>query len=173
MKSIRVLVLALVVALTVLGVTAAGWTQPMDVAGDVTMGELDARFCIWAMGDNESDYYPCCEPGVTDIVAVGSGHEIVATITNAYPSITYYVDFDIANIGSIPVHLGKWEVVGGNLPACSTVSITNLCCNCLDPNEDATARLTVHMCDDAAELATYWFRLRLVVNQCNQKGSCS
>jgi len=125
--------LALVLALGVLGVGYAAWTDQITVSGSVSTG--DVCLCIQETGAYApfcSDYcdsghldnnglYSTCDPiyfsdqepaekkdvACTDVTWVDC-NTLAVTVTNGYPYYAAGVDFTVCNCGSVPVKI--WSV---------------------------------------------------------------
>jgi hypothetical protein len=161
----------LVLALVTLGVGYGLWSETLKINGVVGTGEVDAGWSVEAFGDDEpalKDYSsiicytePKEEPGV-------SPHKLWVVITNAYPSITYYCDFDIHNDGTIPLHIGPFVINRGTLPPLTNLTITDLESTQLEPCEEALGRITVHLKNDAEENKEYTFEVSVDVVQWNE-----
>jgi hypothetical protein len=81
-----------------MGVGYAMWYEDLYIDGTVYTGNLDANWSIESYGDNETKDY-------SDIVAAIDGDTLYVTVTNAYPCVTYFVNFDVSNDGTIPFHI--------------------------------------------------------------------
>lgn len=100
------------------------------------------------------------------------GKTLYVTITNAYPCIDYYCEFDIHNTGTIPIKVWYMMLDRGNLPDGATVEIAGpeLLCQ-LEPSEVAYWTLRVHLDNDAEEGATYTFSYTIDAGQWNESPS--
>lgn len=120
MKKIGLLVMALVVAMGLLGVGYAMWSEDLTIDGTVNTGDVDVEWSLEAWGDNE-----IVGKDASSIDAYITGNTLFVIITDAYPCITYYVDFDIDSFGSVPIRV---KVVPGasTLPAGAITFPVNL-----------------------------------------------
>jgi hypothetical protein len=117
-KKIAAICIVLLVAMAVVGVGYARWYELLFVDVTVETGEVDV---VWSLEDFDDigDEDPLKEEWSWIEAAIVTGQNPDDTldidIFNAYPCIEYYVDFNIENVGTIPVHV--WNVLcEGNLP---------------------------------------------------------
>jgi hypothetical protein len=122
----------LVIALAVLGVGYALWSETLTISGTVSTGEVDVEFsmhdpeeCVDVNGVEE-----CPVRGekadAADCMAVFSGPDndsndddgpdlLTVTVTGMYPSYHCKVSFDVTSTGNVPVHV--WQPVPtGDIP---------------------------------------------------------
>lgn len=163
MKKIGILALVLIFALGSLGIGYAHWSKSLFIVGTVDTGSLDAILSVGDSWDTEiegKDFSSIeCHLDPMD------SQRLIVTVTNAYPSIDYYQEFDVTNTGTIPLHVASTDVSSG-LP-CGTVEITDLTSAQIHPGESAWGIIHVHLCQDAGELATYTFGATIVCDQWN------
>ena len=170
-KQIGLLCLTLVIALAGMGAGYAHWSQTLDLNVTVQTGDLDAGWSVEDFGDDEPPEKDVSSINCYTSAAGGSEespHKLHVEITNAYPSITYYCDFDIHNDGSIPLHIGEFVINRGDLPDGATVTITDLECTQLHPCESAYGTLEVHLDNDAEQDTNYTFEITVDVYQWNE-----
>jgi predicted ribosomally synthesized peptide with SipW-like signal peptide len=110
MKKIGILALALIVALSAIGMGYAWWTQSLTINGTVNTGSLKVAFT--GVYPNPDGYgVATCDPGFT-------GDTLTINIDNAYPGYYNILNYSIANHGTIPayVHLESikyYQVISG------------------------------------------------------------
>ncbi len=161
MKKIGLLCLAVILALGTLGVGYSLWSEDLYIEGYIETGELSAEWSIY-------DAWAEDPKGSSWIDAYILGDTLYVDIYNAYPSIWYYVWFDIHNDGTIPLHVGDFTVDPGNLPAQTDFSIDYYGPWQLHPSESGDGELWLHLANDAAENAVYTFSAQVTVGQWNE-----
>ena len=162
----------LLIALAVVGFAYAHWFEMLYINGTVNTGSLDATFSIGDCYDTEP-----LEKDVSSISceldpADPTGHTLKVTVTNAYPCIDYYQEFDITNTGTIPLHVYSFKITESTLPVGSILEITDkagedFVCTQIHPKESAWGIIHIHLPQEAAELATYTFKATIEVVQWN------
>lgn len=170
MKRIGMIGTLLLVALLVLGVGFARWSDTLTIGGRVNTGSLKAEFDEVGSWDSEpegKDY-----SSIECVVDEDDPSVLHVTITNGYPSIDYYNAFDIVNSGTIPLHVDAVTVNRGNLPQGATVEVTknptgDLVSSQLHPNKRLPGVIKVHLGSDTAMNGTYTFSATLAVGQWN------
>lgn len=169
MKKILLLCLALVLALGSLGVAGALWSDDLYIIGDVYTGDIGVEWSLYAWWDDEIP-----EKDVSFVEAYIMGDTLYVYIWNAYPSITYTVQWDLHGIGSVPVHFAE-PVITGNLPANTDFTFTDLGGTLIEWSQVQLHQdgyldglLTVHLENDAEQLTSYWFQIDLVYGQYNE-----
>ena len=105
------LIASLLVAMTLIGVGYAMWSETLLIDGTVNTGFIECVF--------EEGYSTDSEPegkDVSGIVCVVSpdGKTLTVTVSNAYPCIVYENYFDIHCLGSVPVHIYGVTMLSGN-----------------------------------------------------------
>jgi predicted ribosomally synthesized peptide with SipW-like signal peptide len=168
---IAALFMVLVIALALLGVGYALWSDTLEVDGTVHTGEVDMAFSPCATNDEgvdpgyEKDVASCdCALRAGDR-GDGNGDNgpdgLTIRIENGYPSYSCEVSYDMTNIGSIPVHLYS---VTEEYDAASL----DYAQNCVDegeaavgpgyqlhPGEHVYCTIGLHVRQEAEENATY------------------
>ena len=169
MKRILLICLALVLALGSLGVAGALWWDDLYIDGYVYTGDIGVEWSIQGYYDSEAP-----DKDVSSINAYFVGDDIWIDIYNAYPCITYTLEWDLHCTGSIPVHFaGPW--ITGNLPAGVTLTFTDMAGDLIDwptvqLHEDGTlyGKLTVHLDNTVAQDASFGFLIELIYHQYNE-----
>ncbi|MGB6874102.1 MAG: hypothetical protein WBE46_08245 [Dehalococcoidia bacterium] len=171
MKKILLICLALVLALGSLGVAGALWSDWLYIDGYVETGYIGAEWSIEATYDDEA-----ADKDVSWILAdLFYGPDwMYIDIYNAYPSVTYTVEWNIVCTGSVPIHFDTpW--IGGDLPAGATLTFTDMAgvpINWygyqLHPGETMYGMLTIHLDNDALQNTSYWFYIELQYGQYNE-----
>ena len=165
MKKIGLICLALVLALGVLGVGYGLWDKTVYIEGTVNTGEVNA---IMSVGDCSDT-----EPPEKDVSSIecyldpNDNQVLIVTITNAYPSIDYYCNFDITNTGTVPVIVNGYTVTS-TLPVGATLEVPDFVGTQIEPDLSVYGQLHVHLANDAEELTTYTFEVGIWLVQWNE-----
>jgi predicted ribosomally synthesized peptide with SipW-like signal peptide len=121
--------MVLVIALALLGVGYALWSETLTIEGTVQTGEVDVAFSVHEHEEcvDVNGVLTCPEP---DLKAAAANCEVVfsggdtdpngdngpnlleVTITGMYPSWHCMVEFDVTSTGNVPVHVWLPEPVG-------------------------------------------------------------
>jgi hypothetical protein len=165
MKKIGILALAVVLALGSLGIGFALWSETLYIEGTVATGELDADWILVDYGDSESP-----EKDVSWVEAYVVGKTLCVTVYNAYPCIDYYVDLEIYNSGTIPLHVCglNYDLIEMVSVASFTLSLSGVPNMQLHPGESLSTSLSVHLNNNATQGATYSFTFDWVTVQYNE-----
>jgi len=168
MKKIGIICLALVLALGALGVGAALWMGVLTIHGEVYTGNVDAIWSIEAAYDDEVKDVSFIEAGMI------SPWDMQIMIENAYPSVTYTVDWNIECTGSVPIHFDV-PMIFTELPPGATFTFTDMDGNPIDwltlqlhPGEIQWGELTVHLDNTADQGMIYMFEIMLPFGQYNE-----
>lgn len=123
----------LIIALALLGVGYSLWSETLFIEGTVHTGEVDIEFSIhddyecvdvWGVGDclpepPEKEYAANCVVEYSgpdgDSNADDGPDQLSVTIDGMYPSWHCMVEFDVTNIGNVPVHV-KLPVPTSDIP---------------------------------------------------------
>ena len=152
------------ISIMALAGTSAGyalWWDELYIDGYVETGYIDAEWSIEAWGDDEiaGKDFSYVDPYII-------GDTLYIDIDNAYPCITYYVDFNVENTGSIPIHLYfDWTPPAG-FPG--TVTITDLTCLQVHPGFCEYGTIEVHLDNTAPQGGIITFSATLVYHQYNE-----
>ena len=107
MKSKGLAIFATVMlAMMLVGVSYALWSDYLYIEGTVETGYIDAEFVERGGEDDEPP-----EKDVSYIECIAEGDTLFVTVYNAYPGIEYRNYFGIHNRGSIPIHIYEWGYV--------------------------------------------------------------
>jgi hypothetical protein len=168
MKKIGLICLVVVMALGAFGVAGALWWDWLYIDGIVQTGSIGAQWSIEDDYDDESkdvsfiDAY-LVEPDVMFI-----------DIINAYPSVTYTVEWNIECTGSVPIHFDR-PFISTTLPAGATLTFTDMAGVPIDwsqvqlhQGDVMYGMLTVHLDNDALQNTSYWFGITLDYGQYNE-----
>lgn len=181
MKNVIGMFVALMLALSMLGVGVAHWSDSIQIEGTVNMGSLTVGWADENCGENLE---PCSKP-VASISCWLEDNEkdehtgktisktLVFVVENAYPEYVCWVEASIKNAGTIPVDLKG--VVPENMPP---ENVMNLwyenadnpgqmidCPTQIDPCENIRLKGWIHIKENAPECHTYKFKLTLQFDQ--------
>jgi hypothetical protein len=106
-NKIGALFLVSVLALTAVGTSYAMWSEIITIDGSINVGSLDFEWSVEDTYDSESPE----KDDASSITATTSENTMTVTITNAYPCITYSLEFDIHCVGNVPVHFDDFYFV--------------------------------------------------------------
>lgn len=127
---IGVLFMILVIALALLGVGYALWSETLTIQGNVSTGEVDVAFA--SVGDplecvEVNGVLTCPEPDLkknaanctvtwlgpdNDSEGDGGADKMLVTVTGMYPGYHCKVGFEVTSIGNVPVHVWLPKPVG-------------------------------------------------------------
>ena len=168
MKKIALISLALVVALGTLGVAGALWSDWLYIDGYVETGFIGAEWSVEGFYDDEWKDYSWIEAYLYE------PDYMMISIYNAYPSVTYTVDWNIYCYGSVPIHF-DYPWIGTDLPAGATFTFTDMAGTPIDwyglqmhPGETIYGKLTIHLDNDADQWWWYYFYIDLQYGQYNE-----
>jgi len=164
MKKLGLLALALVLALGSLGIGYALWYEILYIDGTVYTGELNAEWSLHGYEDDETKDYSYVDAYI-------DGDTLYVYVGYAYPSINYYVYFDVYNSGSIPFHLcpllgPEMTTPHGYFPG--YVRISDVTPPQVHPGYEAVGTIHIHLDNRAEELTTYKFNCTLPIVQYNE-----
>ncbi len=113
MKKHKILVVALAMAVMLLGTGYAYWTQTLTINNTVNTGKLDVSFVCPTDVDSWDDGIPTGNHSdLVTVDAVRTGQNIQFTVGNFYPGAGASLDFAIKNTGTVPA---KISTVTGNV----------------------------------------------------------
>ncbi|MEA3459868.1 MAG: hypothetical protein U9R11_04245 [Chloroflexota bacterium] len=189
-KQVRRLTLALMIALALLGMGAAKWTETLIITGEVDTGEVNAELSIEEVdnglargapgGPSDNDLDEDLEAEGKDVAETTVSLDVTKKImtievTKSYPCYHTYVDYDIHNTGSIPVKIESVTEDRGNLPSGATLELTGDAATVgtqIEPigetGDTVYGTLHLHLDNTASENTTYTFTETIVVAQWNE-----
>ncbi len=147
------LTIAVVLALALMGVAYALWSETLSISGTVSTGAVDVAFQNATDDDDGID--PGYDKNVADCtVELGAnGDSMTINITNGYPSYTCTVSYEFFNSGTIPVILND---ISESIPPELTVMQTGPEEGYqLDANQHAEATIAIHVDQEAEENENY------------------
>jgi hypothetical protein len=145
----------------------AWWTDDLFIEGTVVTGSIGATWAVVDAFDNEP-----LDKDYSDVAAWVVGDTLHVWVTNAYPSITYTVVWQIHNTGTIPIHFND-PIITEDLPPLATFNFTGPSIPIvwttlqLHPTYHQMGQLYVHLGCDTLEGTTYTFSIDLVYGQWN------
>ncbi|MGB6873716.1 MAG: hypothetical protein WBE46_06235 [Dehalococcoidia bacterium] len=166
MKKILLICLALVLALGSLGVAGALWSDWLYIDGYVETGYIGAEWSVEAVYDNEQKDF-------SYIDAWWSGDTMYIDIYNAYPSVTYTVEWNIECTGSVPIHFDYPWFFGDLGP--EYLTFTDMAGVPIDwptvqlhQGDVLYGLLTVHLDNSFEQDSWYYFYIELEYGQYNE-----
>jgi predicted ribosomally synthesized peptide with SipW-like signal peptide len=119
----------LVIALALVGVGYAFWSETLTISGTVTTGEVDVQFSTYEPVECVDTQAGLCQPEPSEKAAAAnctvawlgpdadsngdSGYDQMAvTVTGMYPGYHCKVSFDVTSTGNVPVHVELPKPVG-------------------------------------------------------------
>ena len=166
MKKVTLLALVLVLCLSGVGVGYAMWSDTLYIDGTVNTGSVDVDIQCVTCSDSEIE-----GKNVSGVTCSSDGTTLTVIVENAYPCITYTVEFLVTNTGTIPVHFTGWAVDTGTttLPL-GAYAITDLSPVQLHEGLTAPGTLTIHLENDMAieQGGSYALKLSIVYHQYNE-----
>jgi hypothetical protein len=161
------IIATLLIALMVAGIAFAMWDKTIYLNGTVETGEVDLECVSVADDDNGIDPGKDKDVGDTTALIDPTDPQIIhVLITNGYPSYHVYVHCTILNTGTIPVKLQ--DIIHTSVPPELTVEASDSIGEQVDPGERRDYTLYIHVEQNAAELATYYFTVELWFVQWNE-----
>jgi hypothetical protein len=168
MKKLLTLMVVAVLALSALGVGYALWSETLTITGTVNTGSIGAAWSADAMWDDEAANkdVSSIECHVGNPAQSELETELYVNLTNAYPSINYYCEFNVEGTGTVPVHLIGPTVT--NFDPCLEVGVTDLTSSQLHTGDIVTGLISVHLTNACEQTTTYGFSGELVYHQYNE-----
>jgi hypothetical protein len=133
--------MALILALGAVGVGYAMWWEDLYIDGYVEMGYLDVEWSCHTVtidGDPKAYSSAYCDP---------AGDTLWIDIYNAFPCVTYIIEYDVHNIGTIPVHVSLGTPYGDIPPGAVTITGPGSPDDHyqIHPGEEGIGYITVHL----------------------------
>jgi len=171
-------VAAALLMLAVLGSAIAMWSDALDVMVTVDTGTVDVEFGTYSTNDPPGTNDPGYGIDVgTCQVTTGGGEtdeddnkadlDLIITITNAYPGYTCRVDFQVRNVGTIPVRGPYITIVDNTFSSAVTYTDNMGTLVQINPGNSASFYIEFQVTGDADEDTTYELHLRLTFYQWN------
>ena len=156
-------------ALLLIGGSYAMWSEVLKINVTVNTGEVDVKWSDWSV--SESDHGKPWVANTTISVEEydDEGDEIKLGIemNNTYPCYWANVTLIVDNVGTIPVKLYNYSIEGVNGTALFVV-LERPFDTQIDPGENATYVLRIHVLQNASENAMYKFNVSLTFAQWNE-----
>ena len=108
MKKAIGLFTALILALSMSGIAYAHWSEVLTITGVVETGEVCLEFTDVYVEIDQDKEVASVEYDLIDTDGDGSYDKLELDLLNTYPCCWIYIEIDIHNCGSIPVHLTDW-----------------------------------------------------------------
>ncbi len=183
--------LVLVIALSVMGVGYALWSETLTIQGNVQTGEVDVAIADATVAEcvDVNGVLTCPEPAAKAdaancTIAYGGSTEqgddgaslLKVTVTGMYPSYHCKVDFKVKSLGNVPVHVWLPEAVG-TIPEWVSTNFENCYADGtqLHQNQSTNAcTMDLHFTNDTAPLENsgpYTFSWNILATQWNEDPS--
>jgi hypothetical protein len=152
---------------------AAGGPADNDVWEDKEAGGIDTAECYVRIYNAATpvDEAPVADTA-EDLISARPSDFLFVYLKNAYPSFNCYVDFDVHNVGSIPIKVN--QPVIGPQPGANILTVETLYCYengvQVEPGKEALCTLHVHVERGAAPNSIYRFGATICAYQWNVNG---
>ena len=104
MKKIGLIALIVVLALGIIGVGYAAWTQAFSISGTVASGTYIVSIAQTpATSVSPTQTVATCSVGT--VVTTGVGAALPISITNGFPGLTYTIPFTLTDSGTVPAKI--------------------------------------------------------------------
>jgi len=153
----------LTIALGMAGYAYATWYKYLYIEGQVNTGTLDVEWSI----ENARDTEPS-NKDYSHIAGEIEGDTLYVTVYNAYPCIDYYLDINIYNSGTIPVHVYFGQMTGDLVGTVEVVGLPTGEYVQIHPDETWYGTIHVHLAQEAQQGYTYHFGMDVYVVQWNE-----
>ncbi len=161
-------------ALSGVAMSYAMWSETLIINGSVHTGVLDLEWSVESVGDNEIEGKQFSE--ITATIDDNTGIMTVY-VEDAYPCITYWVNFNVENVGTIAAHFNDFVVVPESWVTAGIITIgpqepyAPIETVQLHPSEEWLGTLTFHFDNDDgfAEITDYTFTVTLFGYQYNEQ----
>jgi len=156
----------LTIALGMAGYAYATWYKYLYIEGQVNTGTLEVGWSIDGARDTEpsnKDY--------SNITGYIEDDTLYVTVENAYPCIDYYLDINIYNSGTIPVHVYFGQMTGDLVGTVEVVGLPTGEYVQIHPDETWYGTIHVHLAQEAQQGYTYHFGMDVYVVQWNEPDS--
>ena len=181
------LALALLVALSAIGVVSALWSKTLTVDGTVATGNVDGGWTLASCRDFErKDVGAVSVPEADDLGDIPALESVHFEVTNAYPGYRADCQMEYTYTGSVPVHVEEilfdpvglagcdidQQANGTFIADCDAVTITWVDGLCLQLHEGdfVAGSLRVDIKQAAEQAAVYEFDLGVLLAQYNESG---
>lgn len=161
MKKITLISLVLVVALGLMGVGFALWSDSLFISGTVNTGNIGLT---WSAGIPTDDEIEGKDVSSASVAIVGDTMTII--VTDAYPCITYTIPIDLHGVGSVPVHT-KMTLVSSTGES-YWVTIPDMTGLQIHQGGVWDGVITIHLDNLADQLSQYTFTVQLDYWQYNE-----
>jgi hypothetical protein len=114
-KKIMATFAILMVALSLVGYAYATWTKNLTINVKVNTGKVDIEWSYKGALTNGNKTIDSTQFVVASMHGQITGNELNVSITNAFPGLYGWVEFDVHNVGTIPVAVTDYTgpVIGG------------------------------------------------------------
>jgi len=156
-------------ALLFVGGSYAMWSETLRINVTVNTGEVDVKWSGWSVSESDHGKPWVANTSVTVEAndSEGDAIKLAIVMNNTYPCYWANVSLVVDNIGSIPVKLYSSNITGVNESALY-VNLVKPVDTQIDPGENATYILQIHVLQNATENTTYKFNVTLIFAQWNE-----
>ncbi|MHC1601461.1 MAG: hypothetical protein ACXQTB_03855 [Candidatus Nezhaarchaeales archaeon] len=156
-------------ALLFMGGSYAMWSETLKINVTVNTGEVDVEWSAWSVSESDhgKPWVANTSVWVEKYDDEGDAIKLAVEMNDTYPCYWANITLIVDNVGTIPVKLYDHNISGVNTTALNvTLDIpTN---TQIDPGENATYILRIHVLQNATEDTTYKFNVTLVFAQWNE-----
>lgn len=174
-------IIPIIVAIMVIAGAVAMWSDTLKINATIKTGEVKVKFSSWMCSDSGSDpqaegegfhndegkNVASCNVNVGVSDEEGNPIKLDVMLNNAYPGYSVDVTFIVDNIGTIPVKLLNYNIIGVDGNALS-VSLSVPKDAQIDSRGSSTYTLHITVLQNAAESSTYTFEVDLTFAQWNE-----
>jgi len=155
MKTAKIGVIFLISVMTLAGVSAGYslWFEDLTIEGTINTGTFNVDWSIEDIYDNEAKDISWAEAEILD----DDLNTLYVTIFNAYPCVTYTIEFDLHSTGTVPAHFVDWYIDAPDYveitlsPLEETNQAGEIVPLQLHEDEYFYGKLTVHLTNDAPQ----------------------
>lgn len=172
-------IIPIIMAIIVIAGAVAMWSDTLKINATIKTGEVKVKFSDWTCSDSGSDPQAqgfhneerkdvaSCNVNVEASDGEGNPIKLSVTLDNAYPGYSVNVTFNVDNIGTIPVKLLNYNIIGVDGNAL-WVSLSVPEDTQIDSGGSSTYTLHITVLQNAAESSKYTFEVDLTFAQWNE-----
>lgn len=159
---IGIIVMMMMMALAVLGVGYAWWTEQLTATGAIQTGSIDVRMENTTVEEGDPLSVATCSGTVS-----ADGKTLTVTIDNAYPGYTCGLNFGLTNYGTVPAKITGLKRPNStteyNINAAGELSLREG----LNPAISKSASIAIEILEGAAQSTNYRFDFSMEIAQGN------
>jgi hypothetical protein len=171
-------IIPIIMAIMVIAGAVAMWSDILKINATIKTGEVKVKFSSWTCSDEGSDpqgqgFHNEEGKNVASCNVEASDGEnpitLSVTLNNTYPGYSVDVTFTVDNIGTIPVKLLNYNIIGVDPNALSVSLSVPKDTTQIDPGGNSTTyTLHITVLQSAAKSSTYTFEVDLTFAQWNE-----